>query len=178
MYWTEIGIVVSGDLIRGKIRRANLDGSGVEDVVTFTGNGPTSVNNQLGLALDIGGKKIYWTQRSSDYLWFADLDGSGVRYSLHTGMASDPEGLALGAGYIYLTARGKIQRIKIGEAGAEDIVTARNVGDYLALDIDAKKIYWTTGTGVRWANADDGTEESGLSQSGSSTEGVAIEPGR
>ncbi|MDE2925394.1 MAG: hypothetical protein OXT71_03245 [Acidobacteriota bacterium] len=220
MYWTEIGIVVSGDLIRGKIRRANLDGSeveaivtrlqnpfhlaldigagkiywtdqtnhkiqranldgsGVEDVVTFTGNGPTSVNNQLGLALDIGGNKIYWTQRSSDYLWFADLDGSNVRYSLHTGMASDPEGLAVGAGYLYLTAQGKIQRIKIGEAGTEDIVTARNVGNYLALDIDAKKIYWTTGTGVRWANADDGTEEWGLRQSGSSTEGVAIEPGR
>ena len=62
------------------IRRANLDGTGVEDVITGT-------NTPLGIALDLTNSHIYWT---SDYhgaakIKRANLDGTGVQ-DLITGL--------------------------------------------------------------------------------------------
>ena len=71
MYWTEISVVNSGTLHRGKIRRANLDGSGVEALVTGLGN-------PHHLAIDVGARKIYWTDGNSHKIQRANLDGSGV----------------------------------------------------------------------------------------------------
>ena len=45
MYWTGTG----------KIQRANLDGSNIEDLAT------ADLNYPRGLALDVAGGKIYWT---------------------------------------------------------------------------------------------------------------------
>ena len=51
MYWTDVST--------SKIQRSNLDGSGVEDLVTTGLVGPG------GIALDVSGGKMYWTRMGS-----------------------------------------------------------------------------------------------------------------
>ncbi len=81
MYWTDMGT--------NKIQRANLDGSGVEDVVT------TGVIAPVRIALDLARGKIYWTEGSpADFMISrANLDGTGGEF-LITGLTS-PSGIAL-----------------------------------------------------------------------------------
>jgi hypothetical protein len=81
MYWTDIGT--------GKIQRANLDGSGVEDLVT------TGVKLPVRIALDLARGKVYWTEGSpADFMISrANLDGTGGEF-LITGLTS-PSGIAL-----------------------------------------------------------------------------------
>jgi len=81
MYWTDLGT--------GKIQRANLDGSAVEDLVT------TSVIEPVRIALDLRAGKMYWTEASpADFMISrANLDGTGLEF-LITGLTS-PSGIAL-----------------------------------------------------------------------------------
>ena len=81
IYWTDIGT--------SKIQRANLDGSGVEDVIT------TGVIAPVRIALDLARGKIYWTEGSpADFMISrANLDGTGGEF-LITGLTS-PSGIAL-----------------------------------------------------------------------------------
>ena len=61
IYWTEMNL--------RKTQRANLGGSGVEDLITSGLVGPT------GIALDLSAGKIYWTdagtEKSSALIWTA-----------------------------------------------------------------------------------------------------------
>ncbi len=81
LYWTDIGT--------GKIQRASLDGSGVEDLVT------TSVIEPVRLAIDLNANKMYWTEGSpADFMISrANLDGTDVEF-LISGLTS-PSGIAL-----------------------------------------------------------------------------------
>ena len=81
MYWTDVGT--------SKIQRANLDGSGLEDVVT------TGVIAPVRIAVDLARGKIYWTEGSlADFMISrANLDGTGGEF-LITGLTS-PSGIAL-----------------------------------------------------------------------------------
>jgi hypothetical protein len=81
MYWTDIGT--------SKIQRANLDGSGVEDLVT------TGAKEPVRIALDLARGKIYWTEGSpADFMISrANLDGTGGEF-LITGL-TNPSGIAL-----------------------------------------------------------------------------------
>ena len=63
MYWA--------DIETDKIQRANLNGSGIEDVTT-------AVTDPDALALDVAGGKMYWTVSSLAKIQRADLDGSGI----------------------------------------------------------------------------------------------------
>ena len=130
MYWT--------DDQAGKIQRANLDGSRVEDLVT-------GLIDPSALALDLDADKMYWTDDRAGKIQRANLDGTGVE-DLITGLGR-PQGLALdlGAGKIYWTAIGtdKIQRANLDGSRVEDLVTGVRVSLALALDLDAGKIYWT-----------------------------------
>ena len=132
MYWTDIGT--------RKIQRANLDGSGVEDLVT------SGLISPHGLALDLGAGKMYWTDRETDKVQRANLDGSGVEDLVTSGL-SGPHGLALdpGAGKMYWVDSGtdKIQRANLDGSGVEDLVTAGlRLPTGLALDPGAGKMYW------------------------------------
>ena len=62
MYWTDIGT--------GKIQRANLDGTALEDLVTIEALTP------VGIALDLSIGKMYWTEGSpADFMILrADLE--------------------------------------------------------------------------------------------------------
>lgn len=83
MYWT--------DRDRQMIRRANLDGTNVEDLITSGLDGP------YGIALDLVAAKIYWTDRNLGTIRRADLEGSNVEdvvvgLARPTGIALDPRG--------------------------------------------------------------------------------------
>ena len=85
MYWTEDGW-------RGvDIRRANLDGTSVEDLVS------TGQNATRDIALDTVGGKMYWSEYlrndESGNIQRANLDGSGIE-ELVSGL-SVPRGIAL-----------------------------------------------------------------------------------
>jgi hypothetical protein len=55
----------------GTVQRANLDGSGQEILVSRPGTGIP------GIALDLAGGKIYWTEYESGSIKRANLDGTG-----------------------------------------------------------------------------------------------------
>jgi len=78
MYWA--------DAQTGKIQRANLDGSGLEDIVT-------NLDNPHGIAVDPLAGKVYWSDFGSNKIQRANLDGS-VLEDLVSGLSS-PVGLAL-----------------------------------------------------------------------------------
>ena len=133
LYWTDGGT--------DKIQRSNLDGSGVEDLVT------TGLSRPDGLALDVSGGKLYWTDGGTDKIQRSNLDGSGVEDLVTTGL-SQPDGLALdvSGGKLYWTDGGtdKIQRSNLDGSGVEDLVTTGlSRPDGLALDVSGGKLYWT-----------------------------------
>ncbi len=171
MYWT--------DLTSGKIQRASLDGSGVEELVTR----PPGVRRPYGLALDLDAGKMYWTDVGTVEIQRANLDGSGVEDLVTSGLRQ-PTALALdsGAGKMYWTDEGtsKIQRANLDGSGVEDLVTSGlHLHRGLALDLGAGKMYWTDwGTDkIQRANLDgSGVEDlitSGLDAPG----GLALDLG-
>jgi low density lipoprotein receptor-related protein 5/6 len=62
MYWTDLGI--------GKIQRVNLDGTGLQDLVT------TGLRFPRGMAVDDSGGKMYWMDGGTLKVHRANLDGS------------------------------------------------------------------------------------------------------
>jgi len=70
----------------GKIRRANLDGTGVQDLVT-------GLNQALQVTLDLTNSHIYWNEHVSGKIRRANLDGTGVQ-DLITGL-NTPLSIAL-----------------------------------------------------------------------------------
>ena len=135
MYWTDWGT--------DKIQRSNLDGSGVEDLVT------TGLAAPSGIALDVAGGKMYWVDQGTDKIQRSNLDGSGVEDLVTTGLIG-PFGIALdvAGGKMYWVDQGtdKIQRSNLDGSGVEDLVTTGLIGPIgIALDASRRKIYWTDG---------------------------------
>ena len=143
MYWIN---VKSGTLHR-------LVGAEVENLVP-------SVRNATGLAIDVAGSKLYWTERTGDStgrIRRANLDGRNVR--LVKNLTSVPHGIALDAanGKIYVTnAWGKIQRLNVdGSNFQPNLITGLERPKGLALDVSGGKVYWTEMPGrIRRANLD------------------------
>ena len=127
IYWTDFGT--------GKIQRANLDGTGAEDLITGLGA-------PFGMALDLGGGKLYWTAIQVGKIQRANLDGTGVE-DLVTGLP-EPVFIALGGGKIYWgdLRADKIQRANLDGTGVEDLITGLDGPTGLDLDLGAGKLYW------------------------------------
>ena len=135
LYWTDSNRSAS------KIQRANLDGSGVEDLVT------SGLTFPRGLALDVAGGKMYWANSGADKIQRANLNGSNVEDLVTSGLNS-PTGIALdvAGGKMYWTDRGadKIQRANLNGSNVEDLVTSGlNSPTGIALDVAGGKMYWT-----------------------------------
>ena len=123
MYWTDLG-TATGD---GKIQRADLDGSNIQDLVT------TGLTVPSGIALDVAGGKMYWTNAAlppNSKIQRANLDGSTIEPlvdNLVTTVLTEPAGIALdvAGGKMYWTDRGaaKIQRANLDGSNIEDLVT-------------------------------------------------------
>lgn len=130
MYWAEPGT--------GTIRRASMDGSNAEDLVT-------GLDEPGAIVLDSTGGKMYWRDSGAGKIQRADLDGSNVQ-DLATGLDSPADiALELDGGKIYWTdaGSGKIQRADLGGSNAEDLVTGLVDPSDIELDITGSWMYWT-----------------------------------
>ena len=156
LYWT--------DAEADRIRRAHLDGSGVEDVVD------SGLVNPRGLAVDSAAGKLYWTDYGTDRIQRANLDGSQVEDLVTEGLQI-PLALALDAasGKLYWTDNGtdKIQRANLDGSQVEDLVTGLRTPLGLALDAAAGKLYWTDSGADKIQRADlDGSQVEDLVTTG------------
>ena len=167
LYWTDWGT--------DKIQRANLDGSGVEDLVVGGGlDGPD------GLALDVVGGKMYWTDAGASRIQRANVDGSNVE-NLVTGLGI-PYGLALDVvgGKMYWTDRqtSRIQRSDLDGTDVEDLITSGLVfpGE-LVLDVQGGKMYWTNpgSQKIQRANLDGSQVEDLVTGGLGSPTGLAVD---
>jgi DNA-binding beta-propeller fold protein YncE len=138
MYWAEAG----------KIRSANLDGSGVQDVLSGFPD---------GVALDISGGWIYWADNPpvaapgpQSRIRRACLDGSGQEilesslwYPL--GIALEPAHGNLVIGRMYWTdgSTNEIWRASLDGSQAKSIVSGLSSPFGIALDVTGGKMYWT-----------------------------------
>ena len=145
VYWTDSGT--------GKISRANLDGSGAEDLIT-------GLDSPQGIALDSDGGKMYWTETgvASGKISRANLDGTNVEVLIATGCCSGTSFIALDVpgGKMYWTSsfENRVKRANLDGTDAEDFVGANNPNG-VAVDASAQKVYWTYVLGgVRRANFD------------------------
>ena len=129
IYWTDLGA--------GKVRRSNLDGSGVEDLVT-------GLSRPLGIALDGAAGKMYWAAADLGKIQRSNIDGSDVE-DVVTGL-SEPEGIALdlAAGKMYWNDSGtdRVQRSNLDGSQMEDLVTGLSRPSAVALDLSGRKIHW------------------------------------
>ena len=148
MYWTHIDWNPATEIFtNGKIQRANLDGSNVENLLTGLGT-------PSGIALDIAGGKMYWTDPAIGKIQRANLDSSNVE-DLLTGLGT-PSGIALdiAGGKMYWThidwnpateifTNGKIQRANLDGSNVENLLTGLGTPSGIALDVAGGKMYWT-----------------------------------
>jgi DNA-binding beta-propeller fold protein YncE len=140
----------------GKIRRANLDGTEIQDLVSW------EFAAFQGIALDLDEEKMYWADGASGGILRANLDGTAVE-EVVAGL-DRPDGVAVDVarGRIYWTDGGtdKIQRANLDGTHVEDVIPPWYLWDPvdLALDVAHGKVYWTgatiSGPAVRRANLD------------------------
>ena len=178
IFWIDFG---SDKIQRANLDMANLDVSNVEDLVTGFGDLVTGVRYRSGIALDVVGGKMYWTNTltwnytlekyTNSKIQRANLDGSNVEDLVTEGLGR-PYGIALdvAGGKMYWVDDfiGKIQRANLDGSNVEDLVT-RTQGlrgpDGIALDVVGGKMYWTeshwnstlhkyTNSKIRCANLD------------------------
>ncbi len=139
IYWTE----------SGKIRRANLDGSNIEDILT-------GLELPKDITLDLDNRKIYWVNFRPPKVYRANLDGSNIEEIIDGGDQNElprellnfPYAIALDteANKIYW---GRdhipwiIRRADINGANIEDVLVRPWVdAESLELDVKAGKMYW------------------------------------
>jgi len=148
IYWTELTEAPNNPL---GIGRANLDGTGAEEVLTEMGF-------PAGIALDAAGGKMYWEMYWQDSLFSgiqrANLDGTGVETLVTGSIGVAYWGIALDivGGKMYWTERtsssppygSRIRRANLNGTGAETLVTP-GLGEAMsiALDLAHGKMYWT-----------------------------------
>ena len=150
MYWL--------DSHEDKIKRANLDGTNIEDIVTL----PNFSEYISEYALDSAGGMIYYTNSNGTHR--ARLDGSDVETLFsNRGVAVDYSmALDMTAGKIYGIGYGRdgnnIQRANLNGSHKENLVTGLGTsgGFDLILDTANGKMYWTTFNGkkIQRANLD------------------------
>jgi Low-density lipoprotein receptor repeat class B. len=148
IYWT--------DSINGRIRRARLDGSNVEDVAWIDDQG-----DPVGVAIDPVRGKVYGNFLHS--LAWADLDGSELDFlyllDVGSGIAIDPVGqvvfFASDSGNCDDYSGCGIYRVNTDGTGMSQVVSLSYPVRGLALDTENDKIYWTAwNQGIKRANTD------------------------
>lgn len=143
MYWT--------GPINGKIQRANLDGTDLEDTLLII-NSPDFDAVPVGIALDLLGGKMYWVARNQcdpptcGTVQRANIQDSSSVETLVQGVEL-PGAVALDVpqGKMYWTAtnEGKIRRANLDGTDAEDVRTDLPSPEGIALDLGDGKVYWT-----------------------------------
>jgi hypothetical protein len=137
IYWT--------DLDGGKIRRANLDGSGQQVLLS-------GLTSPTGLALDLVGGKMYWSYGypGTGGVLCANLDGSALT-TLVGGVFSPTDiALDLAGGQMYwafgtFTTPAGIQRANLDRSGLTTLVSGLNSARGITLDLPSGKMYVSEG---------------------------------
>ena len=173
IYWTDDVYLPTEDFEydRGdRIRRANLDGSNIETLVT-------TEKRIYNFTLDGAGGKLYWTKEepstSEGEIWRASLDGSSIE-TLVSGLDNRLLSIALDAdrGKLYWTdifwgldsyRRGNIQRANLDGSNIDTLVSIQGTSGLrlrdIALDVAGGKIYWTNTGKIQRANLDGSSIE-------------------
>jgi DNA-binding beta-propeller fold protein YncE len=141
LYWTASS---------GKIKRANLDGSGRENVV------PGGLESPMDLALADG--NVYWTQGNGS-VRFVNLKGQKVVRNISTGLDT-PGSLVIGGGKVYWTEKtgesgGTINSANLNGSGVTELASIFATPMGIAVDVTNSKLYWTNSAGrIQSANLD------------------------
>ncbi|HUX14095.1 MAG TPA: choice-of-anchor D domain-containing protein, partial [Spirochaetia bacterium] len=131
VYWSERE--------QGRIMRANLDGSNIEQV--------TAATSPVGIAVDQVNNRIYWTEISAGWIKSANLDGSSPTVVLGTPY---PFGLAIdeAIGELYYTSYDYVWIGKVSTAGTGASTYTIGVPVFgIAVDPASDSLYWSTFTG-------------------------------
>ena len=165
VYWTE-----KTSEATGKIHRANLDGSVVEELKSL-------VSVPLSISVDSDGSKLYWTN-SRGKIQRSNLNGKSVKNLIQN--LDSPKAIALdtAGGKLYWTQPGSIWRANINGKEAEELVTG--LGEIEDITVDGSHIYWTekvkVGLGaVKRASLDSTTPEELISTEDVVLKDIAID---
>ncbi|MCA9151561.1 MAG: hypothetical protein KDA92_19750 [Planctomycetales bacterium] len=147
MYWSDRG--------SNTIRRANLDGTIVETLVSGLGEA-------RGVAVDYQHEQIYWVDNGHNKIQRSRLDGSHIEDLVTSGL-SFPAGIVLdvpGNQMFWADANeNSISRADLDGSNQREIVT--NLGDpyFLAIDPQRSQLYWSDyGTDKIQRSNFDGTQ--------------------
>ena len=148
VYWAEFNT--------NKLRRSNLDGTNIEDVVT-------SIINPVSVALDVNNNKIYWTEYNGGKVRRANIDGTS-KEDLVTGLGQPVEvELDLANNKMYFTDRSKVWASNLD--GSSLVELSSGTGPQgLAFDNIANKVYFGGGSGIYKIDS-NGTNQTTLGNS-------------
>ncbi|XP_006642533.3 low-density lipoprotein receptor-related protein 5 [Lepisosteus oculatus] len=133
VYWTD-------DEVKA-IRRAQIDGSGAQTLVT------TEVNHPDGIAVDWVARNLYWTDTGTDRIEVTRLNGTSRRILISENL-DEPRAIVLDPirGYMYWTDWGEKPKIERANLDGSDRVILLNTSlgwpNGLAIDYAAGKLYW------------------------------------
>ena len=140
LYWTNS---------RGRIQSADLDGSGITNVMQ---------NLQSPMDLALAGGNAYWTQGNGS-VRFVNLRGQKVVRNVSTG-TDTPGSLVIGGGKVYWTemtgeSGGTVNSANLNGTGATPLASILAAPIGIAVDGSRSKLYWTNARGrVQSANLD------------------------
>ena len=133
LYWTNS---------RGRIQSANLDGSGIRNVL----------ENLSGSPMDIAlsGGNAYWTQDDGS-VRFVNLSGQKVVHDISTGSGT-PGSLAVANGKVYWTeatgeSGGTVNSANLNGSGATQLASILAAPSGIAVDTSRSKLLWTNSRG-------------------------------
>ncbi|MGI8924159.1 MAG: hypothetical protein ACR2HJ_09010 [Fimbriimonadales bacterium] len=139
MYWADVNDSI--------IRRANLDGSGQENLLKLSGK---ELPFPSALAVHNPSRKFYWGDQTLGTMNRANLDGSDSEVlfstSFHRGLAIDSVNGKMYWSTSISQFKGEVWRANL-DGSDREVVLASNDERFkpnkLALDIGSGKVYWT-----------------------------------
>ena len=161
IYWT-----AQTGANRGAIRRAGLNGGGVQTLKTLT-------SAPMGIAVDSAGGTVYWTNSRGR---IQSMPTSGGKITNVLQNLSSPGPIALSNGVLYWgEATGSVRRMSLSSAQKVVLNIATGLGEPLSIAISKGKIYWierSAGGGGRIQRA--GFDGTGIQQLKAFQGGVPI----
>lgn len=170
LYWTDVEDSV--------IRRANLDGTDAEDLVT------TNLAFPISIDLHIAESHIYWIDQGLGQIARANFDGSGIDILVTVPASTGLRGIEVDAlnrklywGSLDGNLPGHIRRSNLDGSDVETVVTL-DLPMKIAVDPVDGKIYWTdtSANAVRRSNLDgSGIEDLFFVGDDGNADGIALD---
>ena len=141
LYWTNS---------RGRIQSADLDGSGITNVI------PGGLESPMDLAL--AGSNLYWTQGNGS-VRVVNLTGQQVVRNVSTG-TDTPGSVVVGGNKVYWTemtgdSSGTVNSANLNGTDVKELKSIQAVPMGIAVDGSRSKLYWTNSRGrIQSANLD------------------------